>query len=179
MQQRTSIVVDYPIELAHGFAATSPQRRAWPERAVAPPKSSWCSRPCSCVHRFFGASAHGRVPDRPAFAIVTTCSHSNPSFTARRCLVLDCSMPASDSKRATIPARTGAPPPPQARSPNSYRDSTLGLFALLLALRIVNALTLRTFFQPDEFFQSLEPAWQLAFGRTGNAWITWVNPHLV
>jgi phosphatidylinositol glycan class B len=36
-------------------------------------------------------------------------------------------------------------------------------------------LTLRTFFQPDEFFQSLEPAWQLAFGDTSNAWITWVN----
>jgi hypothetical protein len=32
-----------------------------------------------------------------------------------------------------------------------------------------------SFFQPDEFFQSLEPAWQLAFGTTGDAWITWVN----
>jgi phosphatidylinositol glycan class B len=59
--------------------------------------------------------------------------------------------------------------------PNSYRDSALVVFALLLAFRIVNALTLRTFFQPDEFFQSLEPAWQLAFGDTSNAWITWVN----
>lgn len=68
------------------------------------------------------------------------------------------------------------------RSPSqsfaSYRDSGLGIFALLLAFRIVNALTLRTFFQPDEFFQSLEPAWQLAFGHASNAWITWVNTPL-
>ncbi|KAF2690800.1 glycosyltransferase family 22 protein [Lentithecium fluviatile CBS 122367] len=80
-------------------------------------------------------------------------------------------MSASDSQRATIRSQTGAPP--RSRSPNSYRDSTLGVFLLLLALRIANALTLRTFFQPDEFFQSLEPAWQLAFGPDANAWITW------
>jgi hypothetical protein len=72
--------------------------------------------------------------------------------------------PASDSQRATSP------------SSNSYRDSALAIAALLLVLRIVNALTIRSFFQPDEFFQSLEPAWQLAFGRAGNACITWVNP---
>jgi phosphatidylinositol glycan class B len=81
----------------------------------------------------------------------------------------------SDSARDTNPGGTGAPPRPP---PNSYRDSTLGIFALLLAFRIVNALTLRTFFQPDEFFQSLEPAWQLAFGADSNAWITWVNASL-
>ena len=79
---------------------------------------------------------------------------------------------ASDSERATTARRTGAPP---TTPPTSYRDSALGIFALLLAFRIVNALTLRTFFQPDEFFQSLEPAWQLAFGESSNAWITWVN----
>ena len=50
---------------------------------------------------------------------------------------------------------------------------------LLLAIRIFNALNLRTFFQPDEYFQSLEPAWNLAFpsesrisSLTG-AWTTW------
>jgi phosphatidylinositol glycan class B len=78
----------------------------------------------------------------------------------------------SDSAHATTAAQTGAP----SRKPStSYRDSTLGVFVLLLAFRIVNALTLRTFFQPDEFFQSLEPAWQLAFGGASNAWITWVT----
>ncbi|KAI4685162.1 hypothetical protein J4E81_008975 [Alternaria sp. BMP 2799] len=76
----------------------------------------------------------------------------------------------TNAARDTNPSGTGAPP----RAPsNSYRDSTLNIFALLLAFRIVNALTLRSFFQPDEFFQSLEPAWQLAFGPASNAWITW------
>ncbi|CAO2658740.1 Nn.00g064630.m01.CDS01 [Neocucurbitaria sp. VM-36] len=78
--------------------------------------------------------------------------------------------PSSDSATATTPSSTGAP---LSSRLTSYRDSTLGVFSLLLAFRIVNALTLRTFFQPDEFFQSLEPAWQLAFGETSNAWITW------
>ncbi len=45
----------------------------------------------------------------------------------------------------------------------------------LIALRIVNALTIRTFFQPDEYFQALEPAWQIAFGNDSGAWITWVS----
>lgn len=76
--------------------------------------------------------------------------------------------------KATQTSHTGSAPPP--RSSTSYRDSTLGVFALLLAFRIVNALTLRTFFQPDEFYQSLEPAWQLAFGQRAHAWITWVKP---
>ncbi|RPA81644.1 hypothetical protein BJ508DRAFT_238951 [Ascobolus immersus RN42] len=44
------------------------------------------------------------------------------------------------------------------------------LFLLILAFRLVNALTTRTFFQPDEYFQALEPAWDLVFGR---GWITW------
>lgn len=44
----------------------------------------------------------------------------------------------------------------------------------LIAFRILNALTIKTFFQPDEFFQSLEPAWQMVFGSQSGAWITWV-----
>jgi phosphatidylinositol glycan class B len=46
---------------------------------------------------------------------------------------------------------------------------------LLVALRIVNALVLKTFYVPDEYYQSLEPAWQLAFGSNSGAWITWVG----
>jgi phosphatidylinositol glycan class B len=50
----------------------------------------------------------------------------------------------------------------------------------LIAFRLINALTIRTFFQPDEFFQSLEPAWQIAFGtgvdnKDQGAWMTWVR----
>src|SRR6187402_283095 len=47
---------------------------------------------------------------------------------------------------------------------------------LLLVFRCINALAVRTFFQPDEYFQSLEPAWQMAFGAQSGAWITWVGP---
>jgi hypothetical protein len=49
------------------------------------------------------------------------------------------------------------------------------VLGLLLALRITNALSIKTFFQPDEYFQSLEPAWQIAFGSESGAWITWVG----
>ncbi|KIV99274.1 uncharacterized protein PV09_09042 [Verruconis gallopava] len=55
--------------------------------------------------------------------------------------------------------------------------STLHVLLVLLALRVVNALTLRTFFVPDEYYQSLEPAWQLAFGPHSGAWITWEWRH--
>lgn len=80
--------------------------------------------------------------------------------------------PPSDSATATTASGSAATPQPL---PTSYRDSTLAVLALLLPWRTVNALTLRSFFQPDEFFQSLEPAWQLAFGPASSACITWVN----
>ncbi|KAL8945722.1 MAG: hypothetical protein Q9222_007778 [Ikaeria aurantiellina] len=47
------------------------------------------------------------------------------------------------------------------------------IFLFLVAFRILNALSIRTFFQPDEYFQSLEPAWEIAFGADRGAWITW------
>ncbi|KAK0386230.1 hypothetical protein NLU13_6067 [Sarocladium strictum] len=50
-------------------------------------------------------------------------------------------------------------------------------FHLIYLIRLLNALTLTTFFQPDEFFQSLEPAWDLAFGTQSGAWITWEWHH--
>lgn len=49
------------------------------------------------------------------------------------------------------------------------------IFLFLVAFRILNALSIRTFFQPDEYFQSLEPAWEIAFGANSGAWITWVR----
>lgn len=45
----------------------------------------------------------------------------------------------------------------------------------IVILRLLNALYLATFFQPDEFFQALEPAWRLAFGPGSGAWLTWVS----
>ncbi|QUC22299.1 uncharacterized protein UV8b_06540 [Ustilaginoidea virens] len=50
-------------------------------------------------------------------------------------------------------------------------------FLLLVVFRLLNAWCVRTFFQPDEFFQSLEPAWQLAFGPGSGAWLTWEWHH--
>ncbi|KAG7002243.1 GPI mannosyltransferase 3 [Physcia stellaris] len=51
------------------------------------------------------------------------------------------------------------------------------ILLFLVAFRILNALSIRTFFQPDEYFQSLEPAWEIAFGKDSGAWITWEWKH--
>ncbi len=48
------------------------------------------------------------------------------------------------------------------------------ILSVLLFFRFVNALCVRTFFQPDEYFQALEPAWDMAFGNNSGAWLTWV-----
>lgn len=45
------------------------------------------------------------------------------------------------------------------------------LFLFIFSIRIINAVSIRTFFQPDEYFQALEPAWRLVFGE---GWLTWV-----
>ena len=66
------------------------------------------------------------------------------------------------------------------RAQQTISDSTDDLLTsrntlvFLIAFRILNALCVKTFFQPDEYFQSLEPAWQIAFGEGSGAWITWV-----
>ncbi|KAJ5772690.1 hypothetical protein N7520_003219 [Penicillium odoratum] len=70
--------------------------------------------------------------------------------------------------------------PPFSLSSPRYRliqTQAFNVFIYLIGLRLVNALTVRTFFQPDEFFQSLEPAWQIAFGGDQGAWITWEWRH--
>ncbi|KIV95296.1 hypothetical protein PV10_02968 [Exophiala mesophila] len=63
-------------------------------------------------------------------------------------------------------------PEPRSGQLNTPRNPQ-NVFAFLIALRLVNSLTIQTFFQPDEYFQALEPAWQLAFGNDAGAWITW------
>lgn len=49
--------------------------------------------------------------------------------------------------------------------------------AVIFAWRLINALCVRTFFQPDEYFQALEPAWQLVYGNGSGSWLTWVCWH--
>ncbi len=56
----------------------------------------------------------------------------------------------------------------------AHSATSRDILLFLIAFRVLNALYIRTFFQPDEYFQSLEPAWQTAFGSDGGAWITWV-----
>ncbi|WPG98321.1 glycosyltransferase family 22 protein [Acrodontium crateriforme] len=57
--------------------------------------------------------------------------------------------------------------------PRSSSMSPLIIFSAIFCFRLVNALCIATFFQPDEYFQSLEPAWQSVFGPDSGAWITW------
>ena len=45
---------------------------------------------------------------------------------------------------------------------------------LLVLYRLANAFLVTTFFQPDEYFQALEPAWAMVFGKDSGAWLTWV-----
>ncbi|KAG0124191.1 mannosyltransferase [Tuber indicum] len=60
---------------------------------------------------------------------------------------------------------------PKSPDPRVLRFSSTSLiFFTILSFRLLNALTIRTFFQPDEFFQSLEPAWKMVFDE---GWLTW------
>lgn len=47
--------------------------------------------------------------------------------------------------------------------------------ATALALRVLIAVLTQTFFQPDEYFQALEPAHHLVFGYGSLTW-EWLNP---
>lgn len=73
------------------------------------------------------------------------------------------------------PRKSRAPPLKIKRRPSPQHDvQTLILdrriFLALLCIRVINALTIRTFFQPDEYYQSLEPAWKLVFGYGETTW---------
>jgi hypothetical protein len=70
-------------------------------------------------------------------------------------------------------------PTPQDIAEASDKTHWMLVFGVLLAFRIVNALTIKTFFQPDEYFQALEPAWKIAFGADSGAWITWVRQYTI
>lgn len=55
---------------------------------------------------------------------------------------------------------------------------TRQLLGWLFAFRIVNALLCSTFFQPDEFYQSLEVAHRLVFGYGWQTW-EWRDGHAI
>ena len=56
------------------------------------------------------------------------------------------------------------------------QQKSLAFLKSIIVIRLINAFWVTTFFQPDEFFQALEPAWDLAFGPNSGAWLTWVSP---
>jgi hypothetical protein len=56
--------------------------------------------------------------------------------------------------------------------PSSYPPAYIIL--LIFSVRVIIALSTRTFFQPDEYFQALEPAHRLAFGYGHLTW-EWVS----
>lgn len=83
---------------------------------------------------------------------------------------------ASPASKEMASTEKGAPAPPKDEDANPLvqRQAANDTWLMLLVFRFINVLCVATFFQPDEYFQSLEPAWQMAFGPQSGAWITWV-----
>lgn len=72
-------------------------------------------------------------------------------------------------------ASVGSPPAPELLKAVRNEHNKPSVFRQLLVIRLLNAWWVLTFFQPDEYFQALEPAWRMAFGEGSGAWITWVS----
>ena len=90
--------------------------------------------------------------------------------------------PRTPTEQSLSPPKTPTSPftptrrhhlPSTSNSADTQGPSGSDVLLFLIASRLLNALIIQTFFQPDEYFQSLEPAWALAFGRDSGAWITW------
>jgi GPI mannosyltransferase 3 len=77
------------------------------------------------------------------------------------------SRPTSTKTRAP-PLRIKRRPTPPGKAETHQRDRRILL--ALVCLRLFNAFTINTFFQPDEYYQSLEPAWKLIFGYGEVTW---------
>ncbi|KAL7626402.1 glycosylphosphatidylinositol anchor biosynthesis [Parahypoxylon ruwenzoriense] len=80
--------------------------------------------------------------------------------------------PGNNKPGAKAP-RANAQGPQRSRTAALVTAPALDVLAVIFAFRLVNALCVRTFFQPDEYFQALEPAWRMVFGEDSGAWITW------
>ncbi len=92
----------------------------------------------------------------------------------------------ASSKKAVEKKITGVKNKPGA-GPNGKSEIDVAILAstqtqetlaVIFAWRLINALCVQTFFQPDEYFQALEPAWQLVYGDGSGAWLTWVRQPL-
>lgn len=83
--------------------------------------------------------------------------------------------PSQKTEQTSKPAAGDAKAKPKVH-PNVLSAQVHDILSVLLVFRLINALCVRTFFQPDEYFQALEPAWSIAFGANSGAWLTWVLP---
>ena len=94
----------------------------------------------------------------------------HPSSGARHAITMNPSTPARLTPRNTrappLRIKRRATPPDTTQSVLQDRR----LLLLLISLRVFNALTITTFFQPDEYYQSLEPAWRKVFGYGELTW---------
>jgi phosphatidylinositol glycan class B len=77
-------------------------------------------------------------------------------------------------KTAEKSGRPEAVPARRPLHPEVLAAQVKDVLQLLLIFRFVNALCVKTLFQPDEYFQALEPALNVAFGPDSGAWLTWV-----
>jgi len=80
----------------------------------------------------------------------------------------------TDSGASKTAQNTATPSEGKQPHPEVIAAQVKDVLAVLLLFRFINALCVRTFFQPDEYFQALEPAWSMAFGNESGAWLTWV-----
>ncbi|KAJ4292161.1 glycosylphosphatidylinositol anchor biosynthesis [Collariella sp. IMI 366227] len=99
---------------------------------------------------------------------------STPSADLRQRGRNDAGSHGTDEKKKADPATTPAKVQVHAQVAAAQVADVL---RLLLAFRFINSLCVRTFFQPDEYFQALEPAWSIAFGENSGAWLTWEWQH--
>ncbi|KAI1854624.1 hypothetical protein JX266_000742 [Neoarthrinium moseri] len=106
--------------------------------------------------------------------------HMRPRLTLPSSLVaLVKKMVKEDATEGVVQGVSAAAPDQAQDAPacpmrqNAVASQLKDALAVLFAIRLINALCVRTFFQPDEYFQALEPAWQMVFGPDSGAWMTW------
>ena len=158
-----------------------------PEAAFLPPTtgSSYPGHPY-CLWKFNPNARHWRSTGRsskPKSASFWT-AYSYLVFQLPCASWKDCKMPLPSTDPSSTPSESNGDLTVKISSTTSRREKlehalqdapAQDILLFLVAFRILNALALSTFFQPDEYFQSLEPAWQIAFGDNSGAWITWVS----
>ncbi|KAK0753063.1 Alg9-like mannosyltransferase family-domain-containing protein [Schizothecium vesticola] len=83
----------------------------------------------------------------------------------------------TETRPPSTPSIKPRPPPPRKLHPEVIAAQIKDILSALLVFRFINALCVRTFFQPDEYFQALEPAWSMAFDSESGAWLTWEWQH--